>query len=260
MPQRSREPGESFDQHSEILEAIRNDLPGIIHDFISREFTNLKESLNEIEKSIKFISARYDDALKSISSIKEELNGLKKENVSLRNTLKDLQGTVGSLEHDLNKHEQWARLQNVEILGIPENKNECLPELVQNIAIKSGMTLGEGELEFVHRIQPRKSSSGKPRPIVVRFKSRQKKDAFLSSMRKRKNSTSDLGIPGQSKIFYVNEHLTQRNKKLLFLCKTRAKEFNYLFVWTKNCRIYVRKNETSPHILITNSNDLLKII
>ncbi|CAH0728411.1 unnamed protein product, partial [Brenthis ino] len=195
MSQRSREPGESFDLQTEILEAIRNDLPGIIKGFISCEFTNLKESLNEIEKSIKFISAQYDDALKTISSIKEEVSGLKKENASLRNNLKELQGTVNSLEHDLNKHEQWARLQNLEILGIPESKNECLPELVQEIALKSGVNISDGEFEFVHRVQPRKSSSGKPRPIVVRFKSRQKKDSFLSSVRKCKNSTSDLGIP-----------------------------------------------------------------
>lgn len=253
----------SLDNESEtrILEAIRNELPATIKSYISQEFTCLRENLNEIEKSINFMSTQYDDAMKIIADMKEEINFLKKENHTLHTNIKELQGTIKTIEHDFGKHEQWSRLQNVEIVGIPENQDEDVTDLVTKIAENAALTLTTSELEFAHRVQPKRPAGGKPRAIVVRFKNRRIKDAFLSAVRKRKNlCTTDIGIKGDSKSFFVNEHLTQRNKKLFMTCKNKAKEFSYQYVWTKNCRIYIRKDDTSPHRLISCESDLLKIV
>lgn len=239
---------------AEILQAIRKELR-------ESEFATWKANLSEIEKSLKFISAQYNDAIKSIAAMKEDMNSLKKENNTLRGTIKDLQGTIRSVEHDLGKQEQWARQQNVEILGIPENNTECLPNVIIKIANKAGLKLETSDIDFAHRVQPKKQLKGIPRAIVTRFKLRRSNDEFMSAVRKCKNiTTEDIGFTGQARKIFVNEHLTQRNKKLLSLCKAKAKEFAYQYVWTKNCRIYIRKNDTSPHQLILSELDLVKII
>lgn len=130
------------------------------------------------------------------------------------------------------------------------------------IASCIGIHILPTDIEFAHRVQPRRPSAGntKARAIVARFKQRSSKDAIVAAARRHKTLTTQIvGLDGDTKI-YINEHLTKENKILLKSCKIKAKEINYKYVWTKNCTIYIRKNEVSPSIPIMCEGDLNKII
>ena len=71
--------------------------------------------------------------------------------------------------------------------------------------------------------------------------------------------TSCFPISGMTKLF-INENLTQERKRLLWLTKQSARSANYLYIWTMNGKIYVRKNSDSPAIMIQSKNDLSKLI
>lgn len=242
---------------TEILCAIRTELPEIIRSQINSEFQLLRQDFQALEDALKFTNTMYEDMKKVTEQQSKQLKELRSENANLLQHVKDIDSRITSLERDSAKQQQWSRLQNVEIVGVPEVKNESTVDIVTKIAETVGMNLSAGEIEYAHRVQPMRAIAGRPRAIVARFKNRLTKDTLVSSARKRHGLTSgDIGVGGESKKFYVNEHLTPANKKLLNECKIKAKENSIKFVWTKNCRIFTRKDELSPPIPISTEHEL----
>lgn len=61
---------------------------------------------------------------------------------------------------------------------------------------------------------------------------------------------------GSKALLYVNDELTQHNKRLLWMTKTKAKESGWKFIWVKSGNIYARRNENSRFVIINNTSDL----
>lgn len=87
------------------------------------------------------------------------------------------------------------------------------------------------------------------------------KDQIVAAARKHRNlNAGQMGIVSETDRVFINEHLTKDSKMLLSACKQKAREANYKYIWTKNCRVFVRKNEKSLPIPINSSLDLIKIV
>ncbi|KAL4721721.1 hypothetical protein ACJJTC_001702, partial [Scirpophaga incertulas] len=138
----------------------------------------------------------------SFNSHQKEVKQVDEFEVTL-NALKEQNRKMASL---INSNEQRDRQLNVEVVGIPEDKNEDLMRYIADICKYIGVNI----------------------------------------------------IPGDPKPIYINEHLTPYNKQLLKKCKEIAMKKEYKYVWTKNGRIYIRKNDTSPAIQIHEEEDLRK--
>lgn len=113
------------------------------------------------------------------------------------------------------------------------------------------------------RIAKRDTSNPRPRSVLERSSPRLR-DTFLAACvnynkanSKAKLNSSHLGIsmdkPTQ---IYVTEHLSPENKALHAATRTRAKELGYKFVWTRNGRIFIKKDESSPAIVIGDREKL----
>lgn len=239
----------------EVLVIIREELRSMLRDVVSAELRPVREEIREIQKSLSFI-------LEEHTSLKRQLDNTNADNAVLNERCGTLEVRLAGLERDIIQQQQWARLQNLEIQGVPEETAESLPDVITKLADHIGVPLLPDEIEFVHRVQPRRSISGRPRSIVLRLRQRATKDKLLSAARAcRDLSAAVVGVGGaKSGVYvYINEHLTQLNKTLLRDCKSKARQCSYKFVWTKNCRIYVRKSEKTPPILIASDVDLKKI-
>lgn len=197
-----------------------------------------------------------------LGNTSSELNSVKDENKFLKDSLKAQSVRIKVLEEENLK--QWSRMQNIEVTGIPENKEENTTDVITRVIQHIGVHIQSADIEFAHRVQPRHAASAakaRPRSVVVRFKQRATKDRIVAAARKYGNlSAKDLKMGDETNRIFINEHLTKENKLLLNSSKLKAKEISFKFVWTKNCRIYVRRNETSPPILISSSVDLSKIV
>lgn len=253
----------------DILETIKAEIEITFNRELPNFLAKLKESVSnvlenkflELEKAVKTCSDLYDTVKSTVDKTTGTIKKLQTDNNNLNNQIKILQTKINSMEEASLKQEQWCRLQNIEIVGVPESSDENLPKIVEDIAKHLGVPLAQQELDFVHRVQAKRQVKGKPRNIIVRFQNRMKKDTILSSARKSGGITlKDIGLKGELKTVYINEHLTVKNKQLLNKCKAIAKECNYKFIWTKNCRVYTRKAENSPYILLSCEEDLKKII
>lgn len=58
---------------------------------------------------------------------------------------------------------------------------------------------------------------------------------------------------------YVNEQMTLAYKDLFFKTRNAVKEVGYKFIWFKNNKIFVRKNEGSKVIIIVDELSISKI-
>ncbi|CAK1599947.1 unnamed protein product [Parnassius mnemosyne] len=256
----------------DVLEAERQELRIVIQSSLkelSDQLTTIKNQCSGYQESSMFISGQYEDFRKELVELKKllatttsELKCIREENKSLKNSVTAQAARIKALEDENLRQQQWTRMQNIEITGIPENKAEDTKQIVLKLSQHIGAPIQQTDIDFAHRVQPRRAvSAARARPIVVHLRQRAVKDKVIAAGRKyRTLNAKDLGMGDETNRVYINEHLTKENKILLNTCKQKAKEINYKFVWTKNCRIFVRKDEASPPIPISSSTDISKIM
>ncbi|XP_045783735.1 uncharacterized protein LOC123879920 [Maniola jurtina] len=225
----------------------------IIEELKTTIFTELK---NEITS----LSSQFSQLQTSYSQLQLENDHLKSDVCALLERISVSEDQVSELRAQFNRQQQQARMNNLEIVGLPQTSSESPVDLVLSIAEYAGVELNRGDVDFAHRVQPQKVIAGRPKPIVVKLADRLSKDKILSGLKNKKGiCTRDIGIGGTEKKFFVNEHLTPENKQLLKSTKNLAKEKAYKFVWVRNCNIFLRKNEESPALHIRFEKDLAKI-
>ncbi|KAL4703232.1 hypothetical protein ACJJTC_013999 [Scirpophaga incertulas] len=189
-------------------------------DSLDLAISNFKDEQDDISKRVSYLS---DDVL----ALKTKLTTIENENANLKSKLSELEG----LQQSVGEVEQRARLNNLEIFGVPERKSEDLLLITSQIASAVG---GDDHCTGW--------------------------DSLLSAARKKRGlTTADINIPGDVRSIYVNEHLTPRNKTLLKLTRAKCKELGFQNVWTRNTKIYVRKHVKSPAIRIFNFEQIDKL-
>lgn len=206
---------------------------GVDNSALRTEVSGMDESLsvlNEIVENTRTQQAELLAANKALTS----------ENKALRNRIAEM--------------EQYSRINNVEIKGVPFVKDEDCVSIVTAIAEKAACPLSSVEVEVAHRV-PTKSGH---QNIIARFCSRTKKAEFLEKARKARLDVGSLGFTGENntEAIFINEHLTPDNKRLFAKALALKKEKGWRFLWTKNCRINARKSEDSRVRRINSEADL----
>uniref|UniRef100_A0A2A4JSX1 L1 transposable element RRM domain-containing protein n=1 Tax=Heliothis virescens TaxID=7102 RepID=A0A2A4JSX1_HELVI len=218
--------------------------------------TEAERDITSLKNSMQHHSDEYDDIAKKLEIQSKEIKDL----YQLKKELDEVKVQNRQLRTDINASEQRDRLLNIEIVGIPELENENLNEIMSKIGNYTEIDMTSDDILQVNRVTAKFKVHGRPRNIVVKLRNRQLKDNIISQARKRRLSTKDLNIQGSVIPIYINEHLTPYNKNLLKKTKEIAKIKEYQYVWTKNCRIHVRKAVTIPAMFISDEEDLRKIV
>lgn len=226
--------------HPDILE-LRNTM------------TSLEASIAQFNIELEKVKVDHVEQTKIINVLKSETESLKATNLTLSSRLAQL--------------DQQARSSNVEIQCVPENKQENVINTVVQLAKVIKCPISETQIHYCSRLAKLNNSSPRPRSILVKFCSPRLRDEFLAATnkfnrhnREDKLNTSHLGIGGNKKTpIYVAEHLTHENKCLHAAARSKAKELGYKFVWVRDGKIFMRKNEQSSHIYVKNIDLLNKL-
>lgn len=59
--------------------------------------------------------------------------------------------------------------------------------------------------------------------------------------------------------YLTNDNLTQFNRNLFFKSKVFARDSGYRFVWYKDSKFFIKKNENSKSVLIEDELSLTKL-
>lgn len=207
----------------------------------------LHATVEKIEKSVQFLSDKYDDFNKTIVKQDKEIGDLRRrlEVVEKSHT----PSTISKLQQEINELDQYSRRQNMEIHGLIPHVGENLLVELNKIASQLELPeLRENDLEGLHRLPIKEN---KDPVIIVRFSTRKLKASWFEKRQMLRQKLPEL------KFF---DNLTTTNRHLLWLAKGTAKEKNYMFAWASQGTVLVKKQPNGRIIKIRCEDDLNKIV
>ena len=222
--------GTRSNSESESTAAVLKDVLAQLKTLTNR-ITKLEEKVIGIEEGITYNSKSVDELKSEFSIIKESLPVIK-EKVEEQDLVL------------LNK--------SVDIQGIPHHPSESLIDIVVKIGEMRGTFITSNNIDLVYRNKSKKS-------VVVRFLQTHVRNSFVQSFQNSSTSplkTKDIGFTKTDNYIYVNDLLSFHTRKLFFLARTFKKEHDYNFVWTRNQKVYLRKDQEPTALLIKCENDL----
>lgn len=220
---------------------------------VQEELSELKAFKDELSN----LKSSFDHAFSSLTNklarLEEEVHSLQ----SAKATIFTLEQRLAQFESKLNEEDQRSRLNNIEIKGVPVTASENLFVYIDRIGEILKCKIPKEQINYIMRVPTRKDNNSKN--IIVSVHNRYLKENFVAAARSCKQlAASDLGLTGGNKIF-INDHLTFHNKNLLNKTKKLAKETGFLFTWVRGCKIFARRNASSPVMTIKSESDLKKL-
>lgn len=206
---------------------------------LAKEVDALRKEVADMRESMKMFNELYEN-------MKKQTETLTKDNKTLHEANRQLTMRIG-------EQEQYSRLNNVEIRGVPCTEGESCLQIVQDIGSKVGCPIIASDIDIVHRVP----AKNKTTHIIARFCSRSKKAEFASKARKARMTTGKIGFTENSdEPVFVNDHLTPENKRLFAQALALKKEKGWKYLWTDRCAIKARKTDDSRVHRISSTNDL----
>lgn len=225
---------------------------------LKKMFEDLKSSLiqqvDELRKSVEFMSGKFDSICEDIAQTRSELKSTQEE-------FRALSRENAILKQEINDLQQYTRRDNVMVFGAPEFDGKSTYEVIDNICNVIGGTDLVQDVSIAHRLP---AKPGKSRPIIIRFCKRRSRDEFLQRF-KIEAKKDDTGPGISTKLIDNNlptgritagEQLTATTRDLINKTRDVAKLRGYQFVWSRDGKVFVRKNERSPVNRITSLQDI----
>ena len=232
---------------------------------IDEKFRGLEEKfmkINDIEKSVSFLSNSYDELRKIVETTELQCKSNDVQITRMTCYLNNVTNELDQVKQDLDNLEQYIRRECLEIRGVPIAKDEDTNDIVKKVGNLVNVNIDNEDISVSHRLPSKNEKNNNQDPsVIVRFVRRDLRDALYKARTKlRFKTTHDLGITRHSpeKIF-ITESLTRRNKDLLSRCLQKKKDLNFKFLWTKYGRILMRKDGSSPVIAISTVKDIEKL-
>lgn len=161
------------------------------------------------------------------------------------------------------------RKTNFEIKNVPKMEKETKQDLINMVTCLSenvDCKISKTDLKDIYRVRP-KNPSQKNTPIIVETASVLLRNDFLRMAKsfniknKIKLSAKHLGFKtSEDTPIFVSEHLTSIGSRLYFLARDLKKSKGYKFCWVSYGKVFVRKDEQSPVILITNEKQVHNLL
>ena len=136
------------------------------------------------------------DAEKEIDSLKSDLTFVRKENAEMKEQLSRQERKILSVLSDQNDQQQYDRRWSLWVYNVEEKAGEtaddCAKKCCRIFTDLIGILTTEEDLEAAHRTGP--TTTGKRRPVIVRFQSRKLKDKVIANRRKLKGKGISVGL------------------------------------------------------------------
>lgn len=217
----------------------------------SGEFTVILEKLKVLdilpgmEKSLSYLSEKYDQLLTDQTQLRSSFNKLKKENELIREELSFLQSKVKMYDNDRTKYTcVFTKLPGV------SDPNFNPKEAVIRVCEAINVPVVEREIESTY-IRRSRDASNNNQSLVVKFSSLGVKRDLMFSKKKLVDTAFK-----EVKIF---DQLSEENLKLYNYAITLRKT-GYRFLYHQKGKIYVKKEETSRAIQIKSMDHIDQLL
>ena len=199
-----------------------------------------------------------------IRRLSEENQLQKRVNGQIYQDVQKLTEEKNTLKATVDGIENYLRVNNIEISGLAkplepnrDDGEEAVGETVEEMLINCLNELNPDEkitpldIDFCHELPSRNGSINH----VIKFKSRKTKLNILAAKKRLTNHNFKF----RDNTIFVNEHLGPYQKHLFSLAKQIKTAKLYKYLWTRNGKIFMRKDdrtEVIPIISEASLNDL----
>ncbi|CAG4965623.1 unnamed protein product [Colias eurytheme] len=236
-------------ENSEMLQQLKSSLSSAFN----AEVKSLKAEVQDIKDSITFMNAQYEAFQKIKEAEKDSVSNLILENSKLQKTVLNLNERIEQLEHQ-------TRACNLELQCIPESRSENVFDIVSRIGDAIGCKIQDEKISRCTRTAKQDRSNPRPRSIIAQFSTAKVRDSFLAAainFNRNKNiedklNTSHIGLGNDRKPIYIAEHLSPQTKIIHAASRIKAKEIGYKYVWVRNGKVLMRKNDGADLKIIKN--------
>ncbi|CAH2109269.1 unnamed protein product [Euphydryas editha] len=216
------------------LDAKNNNIKCVL-DGIREDLNSFKKQMNDVTSTIQKLTNDQAIIQKDIRDLSSTVGVVTQRVDLISSEVNELRSLTCDLSEQLKVKGQLGRINNVEISCIPLSKNENLMNIKHNIATKISFNLLPTDIDFIHRVRrfntsinskpPECHDGGRDSSPIPNIK-RRRKNEFLAAVRARRGMTkADAGLNGP----------------------------------ISDCKILLRKNDTSKVHLISCEADLIKI-
>lgn len=184
----------------------------------------IKELTDSFMKKIEMLEGRVFEMECRADTLQKENKFLSQKYDKLTEQIKAQTFQIQEQTKAMNDLQQYSRRMNLRVYKIPEeNKEDCSKKIANIITEKMGVSVTESDIDVAHRSGIK---GDKPRPILVRFKTRSKRDEVFQNKSRLKNK----GVA-------VGEDLTKANYDLL---NNAYKHSATLSTWSNNGKIWAK--------------------
>ncbi|XP_039297538.1 uncharacterized protein LOC120354435 [Nilaparvata lugens] len=197
----------SADQDS-VLQAI-NSLSTQMNSKLDANFNKITSLESAVIKNTTILN----ELQSSVNLVKLETENLRGECEGLKQLNDKLSRELYYTKQDLRDLQQYSRINNIEVAGIPVTNNEDVYRIMECVAKALQVTYSGTDISIAHRIPVTKNA--KHPSIIACFLSRSTRDSWLSAGRKHRLTAKkvDAALPDGN--VFINEHLTPQNKYIL---------------------------------------------
>lgn len=215
----------------------------------------LQTTVKDVQTSIADFSAKYNSLLTLATSNNQTVKALQAEVSDLQAKVQSQATEILKIRTEQNDSEQYSRLANMELHGLPTSPGENLVASIAELASKLSIakTFQCSDIQEVHRLPGRRDGIA---PVLIRFSSVSLKEAWMAERGALRLLSQTGGIPR----LYFNDNLTRANKELFWLARQKGKAQGYKFVWVKRGKIFAKKSEGSDLIRVNQITDIDSIV
>lgn len=200
------------------------------HDDVKSSIENMSKSFKELEKRVDYVEKSVNTHQEEIENIKVDLNYLRQKDIELNMVLK----------------------------GIPEDNNEDIADLkgiVERLFVNINVS-SDGFIETARRIG--KKSMDKPRLVQLKLESLDQKKRIMAAKKSRGEISANEIVDGASSDLkvYLDDQLTVQSAYLFKKARLLKNEYGIKYVWVRNGRVFMKKSDKEPSVIIKSENDL----
>ena len=244
-------PNVPINEDARMLKGMKDDIALLganLHAFSNIATKNQEE--------IAKLKAKNDTLERANSALQKDIEATKQANIEADENDNDIQ--IQQLRKEINEIQQYLRVNNLEIVGLPEPlQGESDEKLLLNAVNSLHGIVDPIRPEDIDISHPLKSQRKDGKNVhVVRFISRKRKAEIITA----KKSEENKNFKFRENDVFINEHLCPSNRALFASAATKKRTLGYRFLWTKGGNIFMRKDERSEIISITCEDDFLKVV
>jgi hypothetical protein len=138
--------------------------------------------------------------------------------------------------------------------------------MITSLSSIVGSSIVKSDIKDIYRIRGKRDRVSSASIIVVEMTSTLQKTDLIQKCKtfntknKTKLRAKHLGLTEQEDApIFVSEQLTPKASRLYFLARDLIKSTDFTFCWTAYGNVYVRRDENSPIITITNEAQIKQL-